>query len=63
MSGSTIYVVTLTPETGQRWRGVPPLIRLRRLAKAASRAYGMRIVSITEASTEAHNGRTPPKEK
>jgi hypothetical protein len=44
-----VYTVTLQP-TGD---GPPPIVRLRKLLKAALRSYGLRCVECREVATEA----------
>lgn len=51
----TRYAVELEAVGGAAWAGAaPPVVRLRRLAKAALRSYGFRVVAV--AGTEAAAG-------
>lgn len=49
-SNAPRYILELEPAGGDRWAPVPPAVRLRRLLKAAARAYGLRVVQAVQTS-------------
>jgi len=43
------YILTIEASHGDQWRGVPVIVRLRRLVKGMGRGYGFKLVDIREA--------------